>query len=145
MIHPPSPNSSFLVLPRRDFAVTLTRLLPDCASYLLFTSSSIERSHNETNIVLTFFACEKFELRRIELPKIMFYLLLSPPLYTLKSSTMSLTMTFTAMVALSAVTFQPLEQLLVVLGLHSLSMKAVGMPMMLIMKCTTSALAMMTC
>ncbi|TVY22405.1 Pre-mRNA-splicing factor [Lachnellula hyalina] len=72
MTHPPNPNSSFLVLPRRDFAVNVTRLLPACASYVPFTSSSIERSHNDTNIVMTFFACEKFELRRIELSKMLF-------------------------------------------------------------------------
>lgn len=73
MTHPPNPNSSsFLVLPRRDFAVNVTRLLPACASYVPFTSSSIERSHNDTNIVMAFFACEKFELRRIELSKILF-------------------------------------------------------------------------
>jgi hypothetical protein len=53
MIHPPS----LLVLPRpprRDFAVTFTRLLPPCALYLIPIPRSIERSHNDANIAFTF-------------------------------------------------------------------------------------------
>jgi len=119
------------------------RLLPTCAylpSLSSFDRAVAQRYENCLHICL---AREVRQQRRIELPSIMFYLLLSPSILALEIDYKNLTLDSIAMVVLSVATFQLLEPLLVVC-LPSLSMRVVAMQMMRIMRCTTSVSEGMT-